>query len=76
MGSDRNTGSNLDYGYSIRGYKMESIEKSMQQIKKYCEDHPTCKECKKNKKHIGCEFRGKSPREWNIESEGANEQEK
>lgn len=45
---------------------MESIEKSMQNIKKYCEDHPTCKGCKKNKKHIGCEFRGKSPREWRL----------
>lgn len=33
-------------------------------IKKYCEGHPTCKDCGYWKKHIGCSFRGKSPREW------------
>lgn len=37
----------------------------MLDIVKYCEAHPTCEGCSFRKEHIGCEFRGKSPREWN-----------
>jgi hypothetical protein len=46
--------------------KMKSPQKALQVIKKYCEAHPTCKSCDHNKKYIGCDFRGKSPREWQI----------
>lgn len=35
------------------------------EIKKYCQDHPTC-ECPFNKEHEGCYFRGRTPREWRI----------
>lgn len=40
------------------------VECAMTIIQGYCQNHPTCEGCKKNKEHIGCEFRGKSPREW------------
>lgn len=40
------------------------VESAMTIIQGYCQNHPTCKGCKKNKKHIGCEFRGRTPREW------------
>lgn len=43
---------------------MDLIKKAMLIIKEYCESHPTCKGCNFKKKHIGCLFRGKSPREW------------
>lgn len=43
-----------------------AVEDAMLTIKRYCESHPTCKGCKYRKEHIGCEFRGKSPREWKI----------
>ena len=39
-------------------------------IKSYCKCNPTCNKCIFNKKHIGCQFRYKSPREWNINKEG------
>lgn len=41
-----------------------AVEDAMATIKRYCGQHPTCEGCFKNKEHIGCEFRGKSPREW------------
>ena len=41
-------------------------DNGMYNIVKYCEAHPTCKGCKHHKKHIGCKFRGKSPREWKL----------
>ena len=31
-----------------------------------CNKHPTCEGCAFWKKHIGCYFRGKTPREWVI----------
>lgn len=46
--------------------KMESPKKALQTVKNYCEAHPTCKGCDHLKEYIGCEFRGKSPREWQI----------
>lgn len=43
-----------------------SVTEAMERIARYCESHPTCKGCKYHKEHIGCIFRGKSPREWKI----------
>ena len=40
------------------------VEKALNTLKKYCEDHPTCDGCIFNKKHIGCRFRGLTPREY------------
>lgn len=45
-------------------YRKCAVEDAMVTIKRYCDQHPTCEGCFKNKEHIGCEFRGKSPREW------------
>ena len=39
----------------------------MKEIKTLCEVFPTCEGCSKNLPHLGCEFRGKSPREWQLE---------
>lgn len=46
------------------GFRRCAVEDAMREIKKLCDLHPTCEGCFKNKEHIGCEFRGKSPREW------------
>lgn len=53
------------------GFKQLSfVEKTIQVckaeyiLKSYCKMHPTCEGCSFRKEHIGCEFRGKSPREW------------
>lgn len=40
------------------------VKQSMQILENWCELHPTCKNCGFRKKHIGCQFRGKSPREY------------
>jgi hypothetical protein len=56
----------------IIDYIMESMPSTffwkvydgMKSIKEYCDDHPTCKGCGFMKKHEGCIFRGKSPKEW------------
>lgn len=39
---------------------------AMKTIKDKCEARPTCKGCKSMHDHIGCYFRGKSPREWDL----------
>ena len=46
------------------GFRRCAIIDAMVTIKRYCDLHPTCKGCFKNEEHIGCTFRGKSPREW------------
>ena len=33
-------------------------------LKLECTSHPTCDGCKFKEEHIGCLFRGKTPREW------------
>ena len=40
------------------------LHSAMILIKGYCKNHPTCDGCSYRKEYIGCEFRGKSPREW------------
>ena len=40
------------------------LQLAISTIRDYCESHPTCDGCDFRKEHIGCEFRGKSPREW------------
>jgi hypothetical protein len=40
------------------------VAKAKAILKMNCELKPTCDGCLDCKKHIGCEFRGKSPREW------------
>ena len=42
---------------------------SILNIKEYCEQYPTCEGCRYCKKHTGCTFRAKTPREWNYEEE-------
>lgn len=32
-----------------------------------CNNNPTCENCDYCKKHIGCYFRGKTPREWRLD---------
>ena len=33
-------------------------------LKEFCKSFPTCDGCPFWEKHIGCKFRGKTPREW------------
>ena len=40
------------------------VKSAMLILSNWCELHPTCKGCNFGKKHIGCQFRGKSPREY------------
>lgn len=51
----------IDYIAEIMPWKAYDGIKS---IKEYCDAHPTCKDCDFMKKHEGCIFRGKSPKEW------------
>ena len=44
-------------------------EQAMLTIQRFCNGFPTCEGCPKHKEHIGCEFRGKTPREWNVKGE-------
>ena len=44
----------------------EHILDDLAELRDKCEEAKTCKGCRFNKKHIGCEFRGKTPREWKI----------
>lgn len=37
---------------------------SIETLKQFCESFPTCEGCPFKKEHIGCMFRGKTPREW------------
>ena len=43
------------------GYITVKIENSIMDI---CDAHPTCEGCPFWKKHQGCYFKGKTPREW------------
>lgn len=47
---------------------IEDVEllEAMRTIKAYCEGCPTCDGCKRCFDHVGCYFRGKSPREWDL----------
>ena len=38
-----------------------------------CKGHPTCEGCPFWKKHKGCYFRGKTPREWEFPKESESE---
>ena len=40
------------------------IQEAKNIIKLWCESHPTCDGCNERKEHKGCDFRGKTPREW------------
>lgn len=39
-----------------------------------CKAHPTCEGCAFWKKHKGCYFRGKTPREWKFPKEFESEE--
>lgn len=56
-----------DVSVMYEGFRRCALEDAMVTIKRWCNCHPTCDGCFKNKEHIGCEFRGKSPREWKID---------
>jgi hypothetical protein len=43
-----------------------TIEFLMALMQKYCNNNPTCDGCRYGKEHQGCYFRGKTPREWEI----------
>ena len=43
----------------------ETIAFDMHMITVFCESFPTCEGCDFYQEHIGCYFRGKTPREWN-----------
>ena len=36
----------------------------LESIKEFCKTFPTCDGCPFKEEHIGCAFRGKTPREW------------
>ena len=48
----------------IEDIKYEMMAGCLKMIRWFCRAHPTCDGCPFRKEHIGCSFRGKSPREW------------
>ena len=59
----------------MKPFYYESIEKipanqfwvlsdAMKVIAKYCAGAPTCEGCGFWKEKVGCQFRGRTPREW------------
>ena len=57
----------MDRSGTISRYKEQRTylaECQLNAIKRFCLDFPTCDGCPFQKEHIGCMFRGKTPREW------------
>lgn len=50
----------------FKGTVEEYLEYHMVNIRRWCNVTPTCEKCPLNRKHEGCYFRGRSPRDWKI----------